>query len=121
MVSKMIVAIGLAVTLGIAGMASAAATDAAKCSASIRKCCGKAFYKCTKCYAKQALKDPTDAQAFSSDCRADVRTKYEACTAKALAKGGCVADQTAVDHLEHEIFDDNEWCFDVFSDTPVVP
>jgi hypothetical protein len=113
MMKKLIVAIGMVAALALAGSAVAGPTDAEKCAASLRKCFGKGFQGCTKCYAKEAL---TGDSAAAADCVSGVTDKMADCTGKALGKGGCISDQAGVDHVAGEVID--EWCADVREDTP---
>lgn len=117
---KVLLTMGLAAFLTVAGTASAAPTaaeQAAKCAASLRKCCGKVFLGIVLCHAKGAVKTTTDTT--DPVCVDTARGKYNLCAGKALAKGGCITDQAGMDHLEDEI--ENQWAADVKDDTPVAP
>lgn len=128
MMSKLIVAMGMALVLGAGSTAVAAPTDAEKCAASLRNCCRKLFAATVKCHAKAAT---TGTDTTDQACVDTAIGKFDDCGAKALGKGGCLNDAASMEHLKCEIVGATHypacdvpgregWADDVKGDTPTV-
>src|SRR5262245_52383057 len=95
------------------GTAFAGGTPAQKCSAAVRKCIGKLFSSIMTCHAKAAVKTVDDST--DQACVDAANTKWDACGAKQLAKGGCSIDQAGLDHIKTE--DIAVWTLDMKGDS----
>jgi hypothetical protein len=114
MVRNIALALGIvALVVTSATPAAAKPTSAQKCAAGVRKCCGKLFAGIVGCHVRGAL-NATDAT--DQRCVDKAKGKYDACTSKALDKGGCTIDGDGTSHLKDEI--ENSWAADVKADTP---